>query len=210
MYIRRTVVSNMLTQNFIFIITLPRVKVMASRQCIGLGVLLAGHIMEGKMIVCEFQEPTSLSAIEFLQLLEISKVLMIGPDLKGVCCAHEVMTPFGKGDHDRKYLSIIDLIVALGGSKGFGEISDRFPHVMLSLRQDCTDCELGHVSLYAEGVVIGRDSQDWSGSDKGFDPFKRFLLFRLPDPRVVSSESGERASDSRVTLNKPMIEVVET
>ena len=89
--------------------------------------------MEGKMIICEFREPASLSAIEFLWLLEIGKVLMIGPDLKGVCCAHEVVTPFRKGDHDRKHFSIIDLIVVLGGSEGFGEVSDRFPYIMLSL-----------------------------------------------------------------------------
>ena len=103
-------------QNFIFIIALPRVKVMASRQCVGFGVLLAGHITEGKMIVCEFREPTSLSVVKFLRLLEIGKVLMIGPDLKGMCCAHEVMTPLGKGDHDREHFSIINLIIALGGS----------------------------------------------------------------------------------------------
>jgi len=67
---------------------------MASRQCVGFGVLLAGHISEGKMIVREFREPMSLSAVKFLRLLEIGKVLMISPDLKGMCCAHEVMTPF--------------------------------------------------------------------------------------------------------------------
>jgi len=183
---------------------------MASRQCISLGVLLAGHIMEGKMIVCEFREPTSLLAIKFLRLFEISKVLMISPNLEGVCCAHEVMMPFGKGDHDRKHPSIIDLIVALGGSKGFGEVSDWFPYIMLLLRQHCTDCKLGCVSLYAEGIVIGRDGQDWSGSYKVLDPFKRFLLLGPPDPRVISSEAGERVSNSGITLNKSMVEMAKS
>jgi hypothetical protein len=41
-------------QNFIFIIALPRVKVMASQQCVGFDVLSAGHITESEMIVCEF------------------------------------------------------------------------------------------------------------------------------------------------------------
>ena len=80
--------------------------------------------------------------IELLWLFEISKVLMISPDLKGVCCAHEVMTPFGECDHDRKHFSVIDVVVVLGRSKGLGEISDQFPHVMLSLREDSTDCKL--------------------------------------------------------------------
>jgi hypothetical protein len=115
---------------------------MASRQCIGFGVLLAGYIMEGKMIICEFREPSSLSAIEFLQLFEISKVLMIGPDLKGMCCTHEVMAPLGECDHDCKHLSIIDLVVALGGSEGFGEVGDWSPHIMLPLRKDSADCKL--------------------------------------------------------------------
>ena len=60
-----------------------------------------------------------------------------------------------------------------------------------------------------EGVVISGDGQDGSGSDKGFDP-KRFLLFGPPNPRVISSEMGEWASNSRIALNKPMVEIAKT
>jgi len=162
------------------------------------------------MVVCELREPTSLSAVKFLRLLEIGKVLMIGPDLKGVCCAHEVMTPFGKGNHDREHFLIIDLIFELGGSKSLREISDWFPHIKVALRQDHTDCELGCVCLYTERVIIGGDGQDGSGSDKGLDPFKRFILFRPPDPRVVPSESGERLSDAGITLNKTTVKIAKT
>src|SRR5580704_8332779 len=142
---------------------------MASRQRIGFGVLLAGYITKGKMIIRELREPTSLSSVEFLRLFEISKVLMIGPDLKGMCCAHEVMTPFGKGNHDREHFSIIDLIIALGRSQSLGEISDRFPYTMLVLRQDCADGEFGCVCLHTEKVIISGDGQDGSSSDKSLD-----------------------------------------
>jgi len=88
------------------------------------------------MIICELREPSSLSAIELPWLFEVSKVLMIGPDLEGMCCAHEVMTPFRKGDHDHEHFLIIDLVIALGRTEGFGEISDWLPYIMLSLRED--------------------------------------------------------------------------
>jgi len=78
---------------------------------------------------------------------------------------------------------------------------------MLALRQDCADCELRCVCFYTEEVIISGDGQDRSSSDKSLDSFKRFILFGFPDPRVVSSEPGERTSDARITLNKPTVEI---
>ena len=60
-----------------------------------------------------------------------------------------------------------------------------------------------------KGIVIGRDGQDWSGGGKGLDPFEHFLLFGLPNPRIIASEVGERAGNSRVALNEPTIKVAE-
>ena len=190
-----------------FVVSLPHVKVMSSQQCIGFGMLFARDIVEGKMKICEFREPLSLLAIELLWLSKVSKVLMIGPDLEGMCCAHKVMSPFRKGDHDHEHFSIINFVIALHRIKGLGEISNQFPYTILSLRKDSTNCEFRCISLHTEWIIICRNGEDWSGGDKSFDPFKGFLLFGFPNPRVISGEAGEWASNSRVTLNKMAIKV---
>jgi len=79
------------------------------------------------MIIGEFQEPTSLLAIELLWLFEVGEILMVGPDFEWKCCAHEVLAPFRKCDHDHEHLSIINFIITFRQVKCFREVSDQFP-----------------------------------------------------------------------------------
>ncbi|KIJ04694.1 hypothetical protein PAXINDRAFT_94424, partial [Paxillus involutus ATCC 200175] len=86
-----------------------------------------------KVIVGEFRNPTSLTTVKFLWLTEIVEVLMIGPDLEGVRSTHQKVTPFREGGHDGEKFTIVNLIIAFRGVKGFREECKRTPYIVLVL-----------------------------------------------------------------------------
>src|SRR5882762_1086970 len=101
-------------QSDIFVVILPLVKTWRSRQEIRFGVRRAWFVKEFKMILLEFREPASLSAINFLRLAEILEVLVIRPYFEGFCCANEVVLPFFESEHYGKHFFVVYFVIALG------------------------------------------------------------------------------------------------
>ena len=66
----------------IFVVILPPLMVRSSREEVCFDVCFAGFMMESKIILLEFGNPSGLVTIHFLWFLEICEVLMICPYFK--------------------------------------------------------------------------------------------------------------------------------
>ena len=76
--------------------------------------------MQCKVVVLKLCEPSSLASIELLRPFEVLQISVISPDLKGLAGIKQVSPELLQGDHDGQKLPVIDLIVALGFTEGFG------------------------------------------------------------------------------------------
>ena len=66
----------------------------------------------------EVKGPPSLSSIEFLGLHEVLEVFVIRPNLKGLTCALQEVSPLFQGPNDGQKLLVMDLIVTLHCTQG--------------------------------------------------------------------------------------------
>src|ERR1700712_619355 len=54
-------------------------------------------------------------------------------------------------------------------------------------------------------------SEDWSGTECGFESFKTLLTCRISVPNdILASESSKRNGDLRITMNEPSVEITES
>ena len=75
-----------------------------------------------QVIVLEKHLPSSLSARQALGLFEVSQVLVVSENSDQVGGASEILAPFCQGMYDCEELSIIYVIVLLGGGEGLREV----------------------------------------------------------------------------------------
>ncbi len=108
-------------EDYDFIIVLFALLVVcALTKQVGLLVGGSGFVVEREVILGEFCDPPSLPSVDLLRLLEVLEVLVIHPDFKVLCSAHEVVSPpLIEHQHDCEQFLVIDLIVMFHNGEHF-------------------------------------------------------------------------------------------
>ena len=84
----------------ITVVFFPLVMVISPGEEVCLLVGGAWLMVEGEVILSQLGDPSCLSSVELLGFSEVLEVLMICPDFYLLCRTHQVMSPFGQGEHD--------------------------------------------------------------------------------------------------------------
>ncbi len=82
---------------------------------------------------------------------------MICPDFYVFSSAHEVMTPFGEGQHDGKQFLVVNFVIAFGNEKGFRHKGDWSPLPMLLLTKHRSDRSFTGVGFNHERIGLVRN-----------------------------------------------------
>ena len=103
--------------------------------------------------VLKKEGPSSLATREFMRVLEIRQVLVVGEDRDGVRSSLQVLLPFYKSEDNGEELPIIYVIVALRQGEGLGKVSAGVEvSCFIRLHQDGTSGEEGSVGHEGEGT----------------------------------------------------------
>ena len=71
--------------------------------------------------VLKKEGPASLSTREFVRVLEIREILVVGEDRDGVRSPLQVLLPFHKGKDNGKEFPVIYVVIALCRGEGLGK-----------------------------------------------------------------------------------------
>ncbi len=84
----------------ITVVFMSLVMILLSGKQVGFYVLGTGLVVECEVVLRKLGDPAGLSSVQLLRESEILEVLVIHPDFYVFFGTHEVMTPFGEGEHD--------------------------------------------------------------------------------------------------------------
>ena len=159
--------------------------------------------------VLKEEGPASLATREFVRVLEIGQVLVVGENGNGVCGALQVLFPFCQGKNDYQEFMVIDVIIPFCSREGFREVSTGMEIARsIRLHRDCTSCEERGIWHEQEGAQEIRDAKDRSRQENGIQGVESFLLGLSPRPRVVfMSEKDNGCNNVGVVGNELVIEV---
>ena len=116
--------------------------------------------------VLKKEGPASLSAREFARVLEIRKIFVVSEDRDRVRSSLQVLFPFDKCKDNGEELSIIYVVVALGGGEGLGKVSAGVEvPCCVRLHQDGTSSEEGGVGHEGEGASDVGDAEHRGGGE---------------------------------------------
>jgi hypothetical protein len=90
----------------------PLVEVPTTEEEVGNSVGVPRDVVKREIEVLEEFHPSGLSACDFLWLMEVLKVFMVGSNVNGVFCAKEVGATAFEPIDDGGHLFIVDVIVS--------------------------------------------------------------------------------------------------
>ena len=94
---------------------------------------LAWVVLEDKIIVCQFQGPSSLLAIQLPCCHEVFEILVIGPELKQLPHPLQIVPPLCLCLHNGKHLYIMSFKVSFHFIQHLGHVGHQFPNPILQL-----------------------------------------------------------------------------
>src|ERR1700735_5303857 len=117
-----------------------------------------------------------LSAGKNLGSAEVLQVLVIRDDVNGSTGTFEVVSPDPESLEDCQEFFVMGVVVEFRGSESPGMESHRVDFAGISLNgEDGAQSVVGGISLYNDRTVRNPVSENGSGSESGFQSFKRLL-----------------------------------
>ena len=103
--------------------------------------------------VLEKERSVSLLPREFVRVLEIGQVLVVGEDRDRVRGPLEILLPFHKSKDDCEEFPVIDIIVPLSQGEGFGEVCTGMKVAgFICLYENCPHSKEGGIGHEREGA----------------------------------------------------------
>lgn len=138
-------------ENDVLVVFLALIEVRTTGDGVGLAHGGSGLVMEREVVVLEFRIPSGLATVQLLRFAEVGQVLVVRPDLDGGLRSEQILSPFLQADDHGHELLVVDLVVPFGLVQGLGEVSEGVPLLVLELRQDGAEGEVGGIALDSEG-----------------------------------------------------------
>ena len=161
--------------------------------------------------ISEVNKPTRLATVKCLGLTEVGEVSVVGEDLYWERGAMEVVAPGLQGANDCEEFSVVDVVVALGGGEGLGEVRARVPvAVGIGLEENSTRCMFRCVRSNGERGSEVREVEDGFGEEEAFEGVEGGLTSRGPIPgEVFLGEVEEGAGNIGVVRDETSVEIGE-
>jgi len=114
---------------------------------------------------------------------EVRKDLVVGEDNGWELRSLDVVAPGVESVHDAEELSVVNLIVPFGRSKGLGqEGTGVFDAIHVVLGEDGSSSKFGGVGFYEKCFVLVRNDQNGEVGEAFLEGFKGFVAFGCPIP----------------------------
>ena len=144
------------------------------------GIGFTRSVDEFEVVFLEELFPMGLLMREVLGFVEIGEVLVVGKDFKCMGGTKEVVSPFSKGADDSGHFQVGSVVVSFSIGKGFGDVGDRVPPIILFLGENCTDSNARAIGFNTKWIIDGRHGESRGGGDGSFETFKSRLAIISP------------------------------